>query len=96
MSAVAAVTEFPTLDQAPEPVKEKERIVALDVLRGFAILCILPMNIQAFSMILDAYFNPRAYGDLHGANYWVWMLSHVLVDEKFMTIFAMLFASASC
>jgi uncharacterized protein len=91
MSAVAAVTEFSTLDQAPEPVKEKERIVAIDVLRGFAILCILPMNIQAFSMILDAYFNPMAYGDLHGANYWVWMLSHVLVDEKFMTIFAMLF-----
>ena len=91
MSVVAAVTEFPTLDQAPEPVKEKERIVAIDVLRGFAILCILPMNIQAFSMILDAYFNPMAYGDLHGANYWVWMLSHVLVDEKFMTIFAMLF-----
>jgi uncharacterized protein len=91
MSAVAAVTEFPSLDQAPEPVKEKERIVAIDVLRGFAILCILPMNIQAFSMILDAYFNPMAYGDLHGANFWVWLLSHVLVNEKFMAIFAMLF-----
>ena len=44
-------------------------------------------------MILDAYFNPMAYGDLHGANYWVWMLSHVLIDEKFMTIFAMLFGA---
>ena len=93
MSAVAAVTEFPMLDRVPEPVHEKERIVAIDVLRGFAILCILPMNIQAFSMVLDAYFNPMAYGDLHGANYWVWMLSHVLVDEKFMTIFAMLFGA---
>jgi uncharacterized protein len=93
MGASAAVTEFPTLDRALEPVHEKERIVAIDVLRGFAILCILPMNIQAFSMILAAYFNPMAYGDLHGANYWVWLLSHVLIDEKFMTIFAMLFGA---
>ena len=91
MSAAAAVIELTPSNRTPEPVRERERIVAIDVLRGFAILCILPMNIQAFSMILDAYFNPMAYGDLHGANYWVWMLSHVLVDEKFMTIFAMLF-----
>lgn len=93
MSAVAAATESPTFHRTPEPVKEKERIVTIDVLRGFAILCILPMNIQSFSMVLDAYFNPMAYGDLHGANFWVWLLSHVLVDEKFMTIFAMLFGA---
>jgi hypothetical protein len=34
-----------------------------------------------------------AYGDLTGANYWVWLLSHVLADEKFMTIFSMLFGA---
>jgi len=93
MSAAAAVVELTTPNRTAEPAEEKERIVAIDVLRGFAILCILPMNIQAFSMILDAYFNPMAYGDLHGANYWVWMLSHVLIDEKFLTIFAMLFGA---
>ena len=77
----------------PQPVAEKERIVTLDVLRGFALLGILPMNIQYFSMITAAYFNPTAYGDLHGANFIVWLLSHVLTDQKFMTIFSMLFGA---
>jgi uncharacterized protein len=77
----------------PQPVAEKERIVSIDVLRGFALLGILPMNIQYFSMISAAYWNPTAYGDLHGANFWVWLLSHVLADEKFMTIFSMLFGA---
>jgi uncharacterized protein len=79
--------------QGLQPVAEKERIVSIDVLRGFALLGILPMNIQYFSMISTAYFNPTAYGDLHGANYLVWLLSHVLADEKFMTIFSMLFGA---
>jgi uncharacterized protein len=77
----------------PQPVAEKERIVSIDVLRGFALLGILPMNIQYFSMISAAYGNPTAYGDLRGANYWVWSLCHVLADQKFMTIFSMLFGA---
>ena len=75
------------------PVNETQRIVSLDVLRGFALLGILVMNIQSFSMIFSAYMNPTAYGDLTGANYWVWLLSHVLTDQKFMTIFSMLFGA---
>ncbi len=75
------------------PVSEPQRIASLDVLRGFALLGILVMNIQSFSMILPAYLNPTAYGDLTGANYWVWLLSHVLTDQKFMTIFSMLFGA---
>jgi len=74
-------------------VTAKERIVSLDVMRGVALLGILPMNIQAFSMISAAYMNPTAYGDLHGANYWVWYFCHLLADEKFMTIFSMLFGA---
>ncbi|MDE0864228.1 MAG: DUF418 domain-containing protein [Rubripirellula sp.] len=42
----------------------------LDVLRGVATLGILIMNIQSFSMISSAYFNPTAYGNLENANYW--------------------------
>jgi uncharacterized protein len=75
------------------PVTAKERIASLDVLRGVALLGILPMNIQAFSMISAAYLNPTAYGDFHGANYWVWYFCHLLADEKFMTIFSMLFGA---
>ena len=70
------------------------RIVSLDVLRGVALLGILLMNIQAFSMIEWAYFNPTAYGDLTGANYAVWYLSRLFVDTKFMSMFSMMFGAS--
>ena len=57
------------------PVAPAERIKSLDVLRGFAVLGILIMNIQSYSMIEAAYFNPTAWGDLTGLNKWVWILS---------------------
>ena len=77
----------------PGPVTQIERIASIDVLRGFALLGILVMNIQAFAMIEAAYFNPTAYGDLTGANFLVWLFSHALADQKFMTIFSMLFGA---
>ena len=60
------------------PVIQAHRIDSLDVLRGFALLGILVMNIQSFAMIGSAYMNPTAYGDLTGANYWVWFLGQFL------------------
>ena len=78
---------------APAPIRTTERIVAIDVLRGFALLGILIMNIQRFSMPAAAYFNPTAYGDLGGTNRWVWILSHIFADQKFMTIFSLLFGA---
>ncbi len=75
------------------PTKANERIVALDVLRGFALLGILIMNIQSFSMPEAAYFIPTVYGDLGGLNRWVWIISHVLADQKFMAIFSMLYGA---
>ncbi len=75
------------------PTRRRERIQSLDVLRGFALLGILVMNIQLFSMIEAAYFNPTAYGDLSGPNLWVWILSHSLADQKFMTLFSILFGA---
>src|SRR5438876_8709067 len=75
------------------PVAETERIVPMDVLRGFALLGILVMNIQSFAMVEVAYDNPTAYGDLKGANFLVWLLSHLLADQKFISIFSMLFGA---
>jgi len=80
----------PTL---PGPVGQSDRILSLDVLRGFALLGILVVNVQSFSMISAAYMNPTAYGDLSGANYWAWLVTHVFFDTKFMTIFSMLFGA---
>lgn len=75
------------------PTAPSERILSIDVLRGFAVLGILIMNIQSFSMIKAAYINPEAYGDLMGINKWIWIVSHFLADEKFMSIFSILFGA---
>ena len=75
------------------PTVESRRIASLDVLRGFALLGILIVNIGAFSMPSAAYFDPTAYGDLSGINGWVWRLMHLFADLKFMAIFAMLFGA---
>ena len=75
------------------PVAETERILPMDVLRGFALLGILVMNIQLFAMVEAAHNNPTAYGDLNGANFLVWLLSHLLADQKFISIFSMLFGA---
>ncbi len=75
------------------PTSQPERIQSIDILRGVAILGILVMNIEVFSMIGVASVNPRAYGDLTGLNYMVWLLSHIFVDSKFFSIFAMLFGA---
>jgi len=75
------------------PVAETQRIVPMDVLRGFALLGILVMNIQSFAMVGAAYENPTAYGDLNGANFLVWLFSHLLADQKFISIFSMLFGA---
>ena len=70
------------------------RIDAIDILRGVAVLGILVMNIQSFAMPGAAYFNPTAYGDLEGANLCVWVAGRMLADQKFMTIFSMLFGAS--
>ncbi len=75
------------------PTRPSTRIAAIDVLRGFALLGILIMNIQIFAMPEAAYFNPTTYGDLTGANRWVWTLSHIFADQKFMTLFSLLFGA---
>lgn len=75
------------------PVERSDRIVSIDVLRGIAVLGILIMNIQSFSMPMAAYINPAAYGDLTGINKWVWIISHILASEKFMSLFSLLFGA---
>ncbi len=75
------------------PILGSERIESIDVLRGVAVLGILAMNIQSFAMIGAAYMNPTAYGDLSEANYAAWYACHLLADQKFMTIFSMLFGA---
>ena len=75
------------------PVEKTNRIQSIDLLRGIAILGILIMNIQSFSMPSAAYNNPLAFGDLTGLNKMTWILSHLFADQKFMSIFSILFGA---
>jgi len=75
------------------PIAATDRIASLDVLRGFALLGILYMNIQSFAMVEEAYMNPTAFGDLTGANYAVWYVGRLFADLKFMSLFSMLFGA---
>ena len=83
----------PSVTAAGGPVSQTARIGAIDVLRGFALLGILAVNIQYFAMPDAAYFNPTAYGDLQGGNLQVFIWTRLLADQKFMTIFSMLFGA---
>ena len=76
-----------------QPVRRSERIQSLDVLRGFALLGILIINIQSFAMPGSAYLNPMSYGDMSGVNGWVWKLSYIFADAKMMAIFSTLFGA---
>ncbi|MBV7327733.1 hypothetical protein KFU94_05625 [Chloroflexi bacterium TSY] len=71
-----------------------KRIVAIDTLRGFALLGILLMNIMSFSMPVVAYYNPTAYGGDEWYNQATYMLVHVLADQKFMALFSILFGAS--
>ncbi|GAA0270234.1 DUF418 domain-containing protein [Halobacterium noricense] len=73
------------------PTPPSERVVGLDALRGFALLGILVVNVRLFSMPEVVLLNPTAYGDFTGANYWAWFAGHVLVEQKFITLFTLLF-----
>jgi uncharacterized protein len=75
------------------PVAPGDRIDSIDVLRGFAVLGIFVMNIQCFAMFGTVYSNPTYYGMIDGAGYWVWYFSHLFADQKFMTIFSLLFGA---
>jgi len=75
------------------PVAEAQRILAIDALRGLAILGILAMNIQYFSQVSAAYLNPMLTGTLTRSDFWIWLINHELFDEKMMAIFSILYGA---
>ena len=78
--------------EAPaEPIAASERFAAVDTLRGVAVLGILVMNIYMFAMPIAAYMDPLRAGGTEWYNLGTWYVSHILFDQKFMTIFSLLF-----
>ncbi len=76
-----------------EPVTAAERYFAVDVLRGFALLGILAMNIVAFGWPGAVYGDPMRGGGFEGFDRAVWFFNHLVFEAKMMTIFSMLFGA---
>lgn len=68
------------------------RLVSLDIVRGFAVLGILTMNIT-LALPGPARLVPTVSGGFSGANFGVWVAGFFLFDEKMITLFSMLFGA---
>lgn len=86
-------TTMPAAHAAAGPVPASERFESLDLLRGVAVLGILVMNIYAFAMPFPAYVDPTVMGGNEPWNLGTWVVTHILFDQKFLTIFSMLFGA---
>lgn len=71
-----------------------ERYLTLDVVRGFAVMGILVMNIVSMGMPAFAYVDPTYYGGATGADLWAWALAYALADGKMRMLFTMLFGAS--
>ncbi len=75
------------------PVDQAHRQTSLDFIRGIAIFGILVMNIQTFGNVFASYVNPTVNGDFTGLNVISWFITHIFFEQKFYTIFSMLFGA---
>ena len=75
------------------PVTKKNRIQSIDTLRGVALFGILIMNIIAFGLPIQTYFNPNVWGDLQGLNLTAYFTMDVFFEGSMRAIFSMLFGA---
>lgn len=69
------------------PVSQHERIAAIDVIRGFALIGIFLVNMPTFHSPAFIEGNPN----YSGVDYWLQILLQMFVQTKFYTIFSFLF-----
>jgi uncharacterized protein len=76
------------------PVATRDRLLALDLIRGIAVLGILLANITAFAHPDLAYYWPPALpGGGNAADRWIWLAQFVAVDGKLRALFTVLFGA---
>ncbi len=78
------------LTQTAAPVREKERIAILDILRGFAILGILVVNMRWFNTPVGILTSELSLWD-RSVDQAVKFLVYAVFDAKFYVLFSMLF-----
>jgi len=78
----------------PSPTSETDRIQSLDVLRGFALLGILLLNILGFGFHSSGLFNPLVgTGESVALNLGVWATVDVLFEGAMRCLFSILFGA---
>lgn len=77
------------------PVAVPERIITLDVIRGFALLGILLMNIPLFALPDAAYSNPNVWGGNDALNRWTLTLVYIFGEGKMRAIFSLIFGASA-
>jgi uncharacterized protein len=92
-SGESAETRGDASKDEPGATAPEDRIMSLDVLRGFALLGILVINIWLFALPRAGWFNPTLYGDFSGIDRAAWVVSHVFFERKFVTLFTFLFGA---
>ncbi len=90
MNTLAETNLEPPTVEPLAPLRADERIQALDVVRGFALLGIFLMNVEWFNRASGEMALGLPIG-LTGANWWASRLIYVFVQGKFWTMFSLLF-----
>src|SRR5262245_42302379 len=75
------------------PVAPNERISSVDVLRGFALLGILVMNIGDYALPEGFDYNPTILGPLSKSSLLLWAGRFILFEGKMRALFSMLFGA---
>jgi uncharacterized protein len=79
---------------AAAPTRPEQRIVALDVLRGAALLGILVINVRYFAMPLRALNDPSwPSGTMAKSDFWAWFGGTLLFEDKMIALFSILFGA---
>lgn len=72
---------------------QPKRIIELDALRGLAVIGIVCINVYVFALPAQAYYNPVVWGGEGAIDRIVWAVSFIFIEDKFRTLFAMLFGA---
>ena len=81
-----------TIPTGYDPIQQKSRINALDVIRGIALLGILLMNIHGMGLPF-AYSDPTIAGGSDGLNLKVWVVNNMLFEGTMRGLFTLLFGA---
>ena len=68
-------------------IKQKDRIISIDIIRGLALFGILLINVKAFQVFTDDVQLP----DYNGLNGMIESLIQIFIEKKFFSIFSFLF-----